>query len=115
MKATRCGGKRAQIPPVHQLHDEEEALGALAHVVDGGDVLVVEVGGELRLGHEHARDGGVAREVRQHALYRHRLLEAFGAAGEAEEELRHASGGQGTYEPVAFVHGSPPGVIPRAG
>ncbi len=102
----RAADQRAQVPPVHQLHHQEEPVGIAAHVVHADQVLVVQVGGQLRLGQEHGRDGLVLGQVAEDALDGHGLLEALGPTGDAQEQLRHASRGQGPHEPVAFVHGS---------
>ncbi len=90
-----------QIPAAHVLHRVVVVPGLLADVVDRDDVGVVEARGQARLVEEHAHVVGLHREVRQHPLDHHLLLEAGDALAARQVDLGHAPHRQEPHDLVA--------------
>ncbi len=83
--------ERAQVLALDVLHGDVVPGVDLPEIVDVRDVVVVELGRELRLVDEHRHEFGVRRHVRHDALDRDDLLEALLAFHARLEDLGHAA------------------------
>src|SRR5690606_16887345 len=84
--------QRLEVGAVHVLHHDEVGVVADPDVEDLNAVRVGEVRGQARLVQEHPHELLLLGEVRENALDRDGLLEAFEPGTLGSEDLRHATG-----------------------
>lgn len=81
---------RVQGVPFHQLHHQEQTVGAAVDV-DGADhVRVADASRQAGLVQEHGDEFLIVRDVRMHQLDRDQTLEAAFATDPAQIDRRHA-------------------------
>ena len=82
-----------QIVPIDVLHGDVVRALDFAEVVDVDDVVVIELGGQLRFIDEHLDEVLIVGKVRQDFLDGDDLLKSFDAAHARFPDLGHAAGG----------------------
>ena len=90
-----------QAVPVDVLHRDEVLALGLPEIEDLGDVRVAQLDGELRLVDEHLDRLGVARDVREDPLDRHRAGEAGRTSLHGAKDLGHPADADALEELVA--------------
>src|SRR5258708_35858884 len=93
-----------KIPPINQLHHDEQPVRTSPDVEYLDDVLVIQIGRKLCLGDEHPRHLRILGEVGKYSFDRHPLLETLSAGGGPYIQLRHPSAREQPSQSVALVH-----------